>query len=230
MLRSRSLGCLSSRLRSPGSGRHKAALPRPPQPCCPAPSPRHPSRGTAPGLGGCPLLLRACLRGLSRRDRSGNLPPLSPPRAPTLRPSSASPWSQFLGELGLCRRAEDSLAVRNSGAPTGPCKQVNAVWGAGVRPEAGGRLRDPGALPMTWAEAGNASLGSAARDADWAARARGGRAAGVFRRGGCLPRRGARLVWGVRWKVSAVWRGCAEAHTLAPSSSSPSAFGAPEAA
>lgn len=108
LLRSCSLSCLPSGLRSTGAADTEwplAVLPLPPLPSSPAASPRPPSGGTAPGLGGSPfLLLRAPLRRLSRRDRGGNLPPLSPPPVPTLRPSSVSHWNQFLGELGLCRR------------------------------------------------------------------------------------------------------------------------------
>lgn len=193
LLRPCSLSCLCSRRRSSGSGRHKVAAGGPPPPTsaippgllCSAPLPRD-----SPGLRW--LSLSSCSVRSGADSRAGIAAETSLPfRLLGLLPSAPPPPAtgiNSLGNWGSAAAAEDSLSVRNSRAPTGPCKQVNAVWGGGVGPAVGGRLHHPGALPMIWAKAGNANWGSAARDADWALRARGGRAAGVFRRGGCRPR------------------------------------------
>lgn len=99
LLRSRSLRRLPSGRRSSASSRHSVA-PGGASPTTSASLPvPAPSLAGQPRAGGVLLspLLRAPPHQLSRRDRSGNLPPLSPPPAPSLRPSSASHWNQFLG-------------------------------------------------------------------------------------------------------------------------------------
>ena len=140
LLRSCLLSCLPYGLRSSGSRRHTvtAGGPSPPTSAIlPGLLASSPSDGTALGLGGPSLLLLcAPLRRLLLPDRGGTLPPLSPPPARSLRPSSASHWNQFLGESGLRRGGGEtaSLSAWDSSAPTGPCKQVSAVWGGGVGP------------------------------------------------------------------------------------------------
>lgn len=104
LLCSSSLRCLPSRRWSSGNGRHEVAPWRSSpatRPSSPASSSRPPSRGTAASRAGSAFpLLPVPLRQLSRRDRGGNLPPLSPPPASSLRPFSTSHWNQFLGGIG----------------------------------------------------------------------------------------------------------------------------------
>lgn len=126
---------------------------------------------------------------------------------PSAPPPSATGINS-LGNWGSAAAAEDSLSARDSRAPTGPCKQVNAVWGRREGPDVGARLGVPGALQMTWAKAANANLESAARDAGRAGGARGDPGPGVFSRGGSARCEAHSLSGELRRKVRAVCRVC----------------------
>ena len=133
-----------------------------------------------------------------------------------------------LGGLGAPPPAEGSFSARDSGVPTGPCKQVSGVWGGESGPRLGAALGAPGALSMTWANAGHADLGSAARDAWQGSGSARGRAAGLVKWRWEPPANAHGLE--LLWKVCAVCRVDGETHTLAPSSPLPFSFGEPQRA
>lgn len=178
---------------------------RPPGLCASAPL-----RRDSPGLGW--LSFFSCSVRPCADSRAGIAAETSLPfRLLRLLPSAPPPPAtgiNSLGNWGSAAATEDSLSARDSRAPAGPCKQVNAVWGRREGPDVGGRLGVPGALQMTWAKAANANLESAARDAGRAGA--GGRevtAAREFSLPEGAARREARsLSWELRRKVRAVWR------------------------
>ncbi|XP_043423986.1 translation initiation factor IF-2-like [Prionailurus bengalensis] len=141
--RSPGAGCRApprSAARPPGSGPRGAAdtrwsrsvPPLPPHPSSAASWPRPPSGGTdnpvPRWLSFSPCRCAGIAAETSLPFRLLWLLPSAPP-PPATGINSLGNW----GSAAAATAADDSLSARDSGAPTGPCKQVSAVCGAGSR-------------------------------------------------------------------------------------------------
>lgn len=175
-----------------------------------------PSGGTAPAPGVLlSPLLRAPPHQLSRRDRSGNLPPLFRLLRPL--PSAPPPPATGInspGGPGAPPPAEGSLSARDSGVWTGPCKQVSGVWGGESALGWGPPWGAPGALPMTWAKRWprRLGIGGPGRAGQGSCSARG---RGSWNSLGRWEPPASAHGLELRWKVCAVCRVDGETHTLA---------------